>query len=176
MSKLDFLATQRPTTFSSTVRMDIRTVATLLTFWRQQGEPLRSITEVVRLSVETFRDVVAKKHPEMEVLETATAVRLLQESGLVDPLAAGRRNRGNLAEQLQLEDSVLEGIEPTQRIVAKNKGRVVSQQQVFAAQQALNVSEENSTESLQEAAQRRLDDLKNACTQLSVLPEGTADE
>ena len=61
MSKLDELHQRKPThVFNS--RIDIRYLATLVRFWHKQQEFPRSISELNRLSIETFVEFLVKNN------------------------------------------------------------------------------------------------------------------
>ena len=168
--KLNFIRAERPTTFSTTMKLDLRTLATLSLFWEKQGEPTRSAAELLRLSVETFRDVVTKQDPTVEVLTTQDAINVVKATGIADPLASNRRNRCNLTKQLSLESSVLSGYQPAQSVTKHSN---VSTQQVALAkaQLAQLMADTPGSESLEQATQRRQQELANACSELLQVPE-----
>jgi len=57
MSKLDQVQA-RPATLTFTSRVDARHLATLTLFWHKAGSTPRSISELVRLSVESLSDIL----------------------------------------------------------------------------------------------------------------------
>ena len=168
--KLNFIRAERPTTFSTTMKLDLRTLATLSLFWEKQGEPTRSAAELLRLSVETFRDVVTKQDPSIEVLTTQDAINVVKSTGVVDPLASNRRNRCNLTKQLSLESSILTGYQPSETLT---KHTSISTQQVALANVQLSrlMSDSPDYESLEQATKRREEELSKACSELLQTPE-----
>ena len=166
--KLNFINAERPTTCSTSVKLDLRTAATLLLFWDKQGEQPRSMAETLRLSLETFRDVVTQSNPSIELTSSGQAIKVVQSYGFDDPLGPTKRNRASLVKQLSLASALAAGYQPTERFTKHDK--VVTSQQVALAAQKFD---ELTTGDLESAHQRRLDELKNACTTLLTTPEAT---
>jgi len=82
MSKLDQLAT-RPATMSLSTRVDMRHLATLVAFWRAAGEQPRSISELSRLSLESFAEMLVTSHLVEFVDSHEAATELLYSTGMM---------------------------------------------------------------------------------------------
>ncbi len=122
MSKIDDIQRDRKRTIATTYRGDIRTIATLLTFWRQKGESPSSLVSLVRLSIEAFKEMIVDKHPEYEFTSTASATELLDRVGLLD-LSKSRPNLHNLIKELSMESIVDKGLDPVKTAVSKGDTR-----------------------------------------------------
>uniref|UniRef100_A0A6M3K8K9 Uncharacterized protein n=1 Tax=viral metagenome TaxID=1070528 RepID=A0A6M3K8K9_9ZZZZ len=103
MSNMDHLLAKRPTTVVLTTRCDMRTLASLALWWREQGDSPRSTSELVRISLEMFADIVLKKYSRLEVEKTDDAEEILARCGM----RIRKKNRRHVLEQLQLEDQLL---------------------------------------------------------------------
>jgi hypothetical protein len=129
--KIEEVQRTRPTTAVVTTRCDQRTVATLLLFWHLKDEHPRSLSELLRLSLETLGDIVRSNHPELNITSTSQARQVLFESGMGDLTSGKRKNRGNLVNQLELEDMAAEGINPSFVVRTKHgPGKQMSKAQV----------------------------------------------
>jgi len=117
MTKLNDIKSNRPPSIAFTSRCDIKSLATLVHFWRDKGEPIRSISELVRLSIESFKDLVTNKWPEYEIESASDALELLRKNGL----SSGHRNKSTLLKQMQVEDLILEGFDPSYALKTKTK-------------------------------------------------------
>lgn len=100
MKKLEYIEQKRAKTFATTFRGDVKTFATLAQFFRDEGPLTRA--SVLRLTVESLRDMIIKQRPELEVKETDRAVEILDNLGLFNH--DDRRGKSHLIEQLRLED------------------------------------------------------------------------
>jgi len=119
MNKTDEIKSTRPTSIAFTSRCDIKSLATLAYFWRDKGEPARSVSELVRMSLETFRDVVLKQWPQYEIKEVTDALSILNRSNLT----TGHRNRATLLKEMQIDEMVAEGLDPA--YVSKQRTKAV---------------------------------------------------
>jgi len=90
---------KREQTFVSTARCDIRTAASLLSFFQQNGFGVSSKSQLFRLSLETLAQLVVSKDSKLEFSRTE-ALDFLNANGL---LTGNERNRKNLFSKLQLE-------------------------------------------------------------------------
>ena len=120
MTKTDDINSYRQRTLGTTFRGDIRTIATLALFWKSKSEPLRSLNEVLRITLEGMKDLILDKHPEFEVNTVTLGVEILTELGLIS-LKDQQINRTVLLKELSLESLTLEGIDPTDKLLKKLK-------------------------------------------------------
>lgn len=90
---------KREQTFVSTARCDIRTAASLLSFFQQNGFGVASKSQLFRLSLETLAQLVTSKDSKLEFTRSE-ALDFLNANGL---LTGNERNRKNLFTKLQLE-------------------------------------------------------------------------
>jgi signal transduction protein with GAF and PtsI domain len=148
MSKTEYIQARRKSTMATTVRLDARTFATLALFWRKSGEPMISQAQVTKLSLEAFRDMITKQHPELEVETVTDAVEVLRNLGLIDLLGKKHRNHASLIEALSLEDAMLgQKLNPAKDIkhtvVKGAQGEFdVSQRMLEELQERLNAEED----------------------------------
>ncbi len=66
-------------------RVDIRKLATIAEYWASQGERFRSISELVRLTVEVFTDHIVANTPINPVTTVDEAADILQKYALLTP-------------------------------------------------------------------------------------------
>lgn len=105
MSKLDQL-NSRPPTLALSTRIDARHLATLARLWSQQGESPRSTSELVRLSLETFAEVLVTSGQVEFVQTQAEAQEVLGGMGLL-----GRSQlKRNLVEAIVREGNINDSI------------------------------------------------------------------
>jgi hypothetical protein len=105
MSKMSELV-QRPATHTFTSRCDGRHLATLARFWHTQGEHPRSTSELVRLTLEAFSELLSSKGLVEFITSHQDALEALERLGLNTGV-----NRSALAEVLSAED-LASGISP----------------------------------------------------------------
>jgi hypothetical protein len=98
----------KPTTAVYSTRADIRTLAALAEYWIGQGEVPSSISELHRLSLEVFVQLLQSKGLVKTWSSTGEAKRYLDSLNLSRTLSP--RNRQSLIRQMQKEDLELEGI------------------------------------------------------------------
>lgn len=53
------IESSRPATTGASTRIDLRTLASLTHFWQQKGQPVRNVSELLRVSLETFLQLLA---------------------------------------------------------------------------------------------------------------------
>ena len=94
-------------TVATTYRGDIRTIASLAMFWQDQGEPTRTLSELLRLTVESLFDLVTRKWPDYEVLTHSEAYKILTKLNLITDEKG--HNMASLADVLSVEDLLAEG-------------------------------------------------------------------
>jgi len=71
-----------PATLALTTRVDARTLAALESFWISQDESPRSISELVRISLEMFNSILQIQHLSPEVKTQEEALHILEEHNL----------------------------------------------------------------------------------------------
>lgn len=108
MSKLSEIK-NRPATLPLSSRIDGRYLATLASFWVQNNEAPRSVSELVRLSLEVFTELlVSTKKIEM-VERHVTALEVLNRLGLYDAKSS-KSLAQNLKKALHAEDLALDSL------------------------------------------------------------------
>ena len=100
MSKLDELA-QRPPTVSLSTRADARHLATLARFWHEGGVTPSSISELVRLSLESLCDLLVNGQQVSFVTTQEEAQEILGRLGILPKI-----QRRNLVEALKREGNL----------------------------------------------------------------------
>ena len=100
MSKLDELA-QRPPTVSLSTRADARHLATLARFWHEGGVTPSSISELVRLSLESLCDLLVNGQQVSFVTTQEEAQEILSRLGILPKI-----QRRNLVEALKREGNL----------------------------------------------------------------------
>jgi len=142
---------------------DRRTLATIGVWLRKNGEPVSSVSSVVRLAMERLRDILIT-HFDVEDIETsddATDVLRFLGAGKVNP--AGR-NVATYVKKMELENAVFEGSRLEQVLEpARKKADIRSQKRVEELTKQFNdMSEEDikkiatSGEKAKEEAQTRV--------------------
>lgn len=117
MSKLDQL-NSRPPTLALSTRIDARHLATLARLWSQQGESPRSTSELVRLSLETFAEVLVTSGQVEFVQTQAEAQEVLGNLGLL-----GRSQlKRNLVQAIVREGNINEALSPSQNSQPSTRG------------------------------------------------------
>ena len=160
MTKLAELQS-RPPTLHFTSRCDARHLATLALLWQSRGEVVRSTSELVRLSLETFTEVLITSGQASLVPTQEEAQEILGSLGL---LGKGIQKR-NLISALTKEGNFL----PLQSTLPKVSGRVAhdSPDLLRAARELEEVlSDPDEFLRRQEERSRELKDM------LGVVPEG----
>lgn len=91
-TKVQEIQAKRPSTSGLSVRCDLRTLAELSLFWDSRGEPMPSMSMLIRVSLEVFRDTVLNKFNSPSVETHQEAIQVLEERGLRFHATRGRRN------------------------------------------------------------------------------------
>jgi len=132
MSKLDQLAS-RPATLIVSSRVDMRHLATIYTFWKKNGENPRSISELIRLSVEGFSEMLVTSHLVDFVSEHSSASEILTQVGIMTKGV----QRTNLLEALAKEGKINSASLTTFKPLPKPSTRIVEDSPEFLQAQAL---------------------------------------
>ena len=104
----------RPATHVLTTRVDGRYLATLASFWYQRGERIRSSSELIRLSLEAFAELLVTNQQVEFVSTHSAAVDILDRLGMSTKEGT---NKTALARALASEDS---SISLSSLTIAKN--------------------------------------------------------
>lgn len=128
MSKLHKIQRDRNRTAVTTFRGDIRTIATLASFWASKGESLRSLNDILKLSTEALKELIVDAKPEFEVTTTTDAVEILESFGLLD-IGGKLRNKTTLLKELSIEDLMAEGQGGITSLVKKHSNPFASLQE-----------------------------------------------
>lgn len=165
MSKLDQI-NARPATLAFTSRVDARYLATLALFWEQSGSTPRSISELVRVSVESLADIlvtsmkvdfVPTQEEAQNILGTLGILPKVQPRNLMKAMVAeGRINTESLGVGLTMP-MVTKG-----RITANNPELQMAQAKLAEALDA------QTKDRLKDQAERTSDMLKS----LDMIPDG----
>ena len=100
---------KRPASAVYSSRLDIRTVATLAKYWQSKGYVAPSVSQLMRLSIEAFADILDQNLC-VEKEESAQEAQLyLEEIGIFKSLSS--RNRNTLIKQIQTEALESSGID-----------------------------------------------------------------
>lgn len=131
---MEEILNKREETFVSTARCDIRTAASLLSFFHHNNVQITSKSQLLRLALENFVDFITNTQPEHEFKSRAEALEYLQQNELV---TGKERNQPTLFKKLQQENlgqadetnqhaiindnELLQASEILKQILAKNK-------------------------------------------------------
>lgn len=91
----------RPKTYAASFRCDIRSIATLVDFYRQQGYMSISISETTRLSLEFLVDILERNRVVKRFESSSEALEFLNSLRLYG--REKHRNFKTLADQIKLE-------------------------------------------------------------------------
>jgi hypothetical protein len=148
MSEITKILNQHPPTITLSTRLDGRTVATLAKFWASQGERITSVSELTRVTIEMFTDLLKIQGLAEEITTQAEAMAIIQETGLrvkVQP-------RELASAILHEEGSSIANILLKKMQVKINSSPLVNKSQVDFAQEELTklllMSEEEKLEEL----------------------------
>ena len=128
MSKLNKIQRDRNRTAVTTFRGDIRTIATLASFWHSKGEALRSINDILKLSTEALKELIVDSKPKFEISTTTEAVEFLELLGIFD-IEGKVRCKTTLLKELSIEDLMAEGQGGIAPQVTKRSGPFASDQE-----------------------------------------------
>ena len=139
------IITKRPASLVINSRCDIRTIASLALFWRGQNEPAKSVSEIVRVSLETIQEALVLQGKARHVEGVEEALEIIQQMGLTIP----ERSRSIVAKALANESLILEGFNPA-KLVRTNKNKVTPSHPM--AERASNLMREASIAKMQAEA------------------------
>lgn len=122
----------RPTAVYST-RTDMRVLASLVSYWNSRGLYPKSISELHRLSMELFVEILQKQGLSRTFGSTMEAKNFLESAGLLKSL--NPRNKKTLITQLQKEELISQGIDPSYTQVKTSN--TIANDQVERAQEIL---------------------------------------
>jgi hypothetical protein len=105
-------ANARTPSVVTSVRCNVKTIATLVLFAENKGEVVRSRGELLRLALEWFGLIIAKNYPDLEVTSAEVAIEVIKRSGLGDLLKKRGRNFKTLISELQHESLDEQGFDP----------------------------------------------------------------
>jgi hypothetical protein len=167
MTVTDQILTSRKSTVIINSRCDRRTIAGLALFWLEQGEPCRSVSEIVRISIEHFWTLLLKSQRAKDIKTHDEAVKILSTIGVKTP----QRLHGSLVNEMAKESLSLDGIEPSTHI----KGKQFSDEHPLVADALRTLDSEIEGETLSDAHARREKDgvgEKDTLDELIKLREG----
>lgn len=163
MSKLDQL-NSRPPTLALSTRVDARHLATLARLWSQQGESPRSTSELVRLSLETFAEVLVTSG-QVEFIQTQSeAQEVLGNMGLLGK----SQLRRNLVEAIVREGNINEVISSQPNQFQPKGGFTKDDPHYKLAQQRLA---QELSKSIQQHSEDDRKDLSDTLSALGSLPD-----
>lgn len=169
MSKLDSLSS-RPPTLSFTSRVDARYLATLLGMWQEKGSTPRSISELVRLSLESFAEILVTSNQATFVETQEEAQHLLGTLGLL-PQSVLKRNLLKAMVKEGNFDSL--NASPTVTKNPSRKGRPSTPEMDLALHKLESAMSEESITSYVEDDAKRTQDLLSA---LNLFPDDVPPE
>lgn len=168
MSKLEQIRS-RPPTHVLTTRIEAQYLATLELFWREQGELPKSMSELLRLSVESFVDFLVQNNFVTMVQSTSDALEIINNIGLRIDKTLPR----NLAKALVEEGADL-GFLATPDPAHSHKQRVaknpVSSADLASVKARLEAQEREELERRVKEEQEKTTDLKEQLSTLAKNP------
>ena len=168
MNKLDEVRS-RPATVVFNSRMDARHLATLLAFWHSKDEKPTSVSELVRLSLESFTDLLVTNKMTSMVQTHVVALEMFERAGIVNQKMK-TLNQKNLMKALSNENlnmDSLSGVDPMGPHKLEPKPAVENSDYNLAlASLEKNLSGEVKERTVE--AQERTDDFKKT---MGVIPE-----
>lgn len=87
----------RPATAGASTRIDLRTLASLALFWEQKHQHLRSQSELIRTSLETFLQLLVINGEVTPVESHDEALEILKRRGLSGAIRLTRKYLENLS-------------------------------------------------------------------------------
>jgi len=110
--KVEEILSRKPPTSTVQSRIDMRTLASLYLFWTKQGEMIRSLSELVRVSLEVFSDFLISSEKAEEVKGQEEAIDILRRAGLGTKYLE-TKNKSILIRELQKHHLNVEGFDPS---------------------------------------------------------------
>jgi hypothetical protein len=160
MSKIDQL-NSRPPTHILTTRIDGRYLATLIRFWHKNGELPRSLSELTRLSLESFAEFLILNNKIDFVQSHSDAAEILHATGL----SVKKINPKNLAMALASEGANFSPASPKidSSHVRRTKSQPISSSnpELTHAQAALDSALDSDLKQRIKDEQARTEDFRN---------------
>lgn len=91
-------------TMATTVRLDMRHLATLLNHLEKHQVKVHNISDLIRVGINTLNDILNKSNPDLKVVSTFDAARVLKSRNLMNPFDKDRPNYSNFVKQLADEE------------------------------------------------------------------------
>lgn len=113
MGKIDEVLS-RPATVVFNSRADARYLATALAFWHELGEKPRSVSELVRVTMETFVDLMISNNKAKMVASQDIAFEMFERAGILNQKMR-ELNQKNLRTAIVNENvnlSAIKGVDP----------------------------------------------------------------
>ena len=156
---------RKPATVVINSRCDIRSLATLHHYYNKKGYGNLNMSQLVRLVLDDFADAVVTNLQAQEFPSSYDAAAYIDKVKMSVP----RGNRRSLIEQIQKETLVDEGFKPA---VGPLHGQPVPRKvPTSLVERARKMMRKDDPETLQEAADRRAEELKETRGQLGVVPD-----
>ena len=96
-------------TYVTSFRGRLSSLATLALYFRDKGLPSESLASIVRIAVESMREIIISTHPKYEVVTSTQAIEVLENLGLYS-VEGSNRAKNALVKELSLESLQLEGL------------------------------------------------------------------
>ena len=114
-SKIKEITTTRPSTCGVSTRCDMRTLAELSLFWSSQGEEMPSMSMLVKVTLEVFRDLVLSKYNSPSVETHEEALKILKSRGLTFHASRARKRLADAlaSESTSIDEFVMSKPEPS---------------------------------------------------------------
>ena len=93
-------------TFVMTIRLDIKTSASLILYLEENKVGLMNRSNVIKTSIEILHKLILNKYPHLCIDSISEAIEIIKASGLYDPLDMKNKNFRSLTKELELEDSI----------------------------------------------------------------------
>lgn len=173
MSKLDEVRARKATVVFNS-RADARYLATILAFWYDKGEKPRSVSELVRITLETFADLMITNNMVEMVASQEIAFDMFERAGILNKKMR-ELNKKNLVDAMVKEGvdfSALEGVDTlgTHRVTPAPVG----------ATPDFNIALTALENNLDKGIEERVNDAKNRTQgfkdSLGIKPGGGSDE
>ncbi len=132
MTKLDQINQTKHRSFTFDTRIDVRSMATILMFFRKKQIPITSKAGAGRLAIEWFCEIIISQNPELEVLDPAEALEILKICGITP----AKRSRKPLMKHLTAASLSMDtGINPD-TLIADRQTSIDKNSQIIRAVQA----------------------------------------
>ncbi len=131
-------------TIATTFRGDIKTITTLAMYFHDKGEPVRSLSEILRLTTEGLSELIIQQQPEYKVNSTEIAYHTLRELGIINLNNPSFPNRQSLVKELSIENLNHNRFSPDVKISPENE------QSFKEAMEKISVSSAEPSQELKE--------------------------